>query len=77
VLAAINMCRSLALGARGSIPGSPAAMSAMRDIALRMGEARAAHERLFTEQAMQFAEQAHAAALNAISRRACVPADIS
>jgi len=81
VLATINMCRSLALGARGSIPGSPAAMSAMRDIALHMGDARTAHERLFTAHGLRLADRVHNMvhnmALNSIRDRSCAPADLA
>ena len=77
VIITINMCRSLALGARGSDPCSPAAMSAMRDVARHIGEARTTYGRFLTEQGMRIAEQVHAAALNTIEGQTCAPADFS
>jgi len=77
VLATINMCRSLALGAKGSTPGSPAAMSAMRDIALHIGDAGTVHERLFTGHGRRLADKVHNMALNSIGDRSCAPADLA
>lgn len=77
LIATINMCKSLALGARASDPASPAAMSAMRDIAHYVGEARTINEHLFTEQGLHLAERAHTLALNAIAGQSCVSTDLS
>jgi len=77
VVTTINLCRSLAIGAKRSEPGSPAAMSAMRDVAHYVGEASTTHGRLLTGQGLQIAERVHAAALNAIEAQSCAPADFS
>lgn len=77
LIATINMCKSLALGARGSGPASPMAMPAIRDIARYVGEARTTSEHLFTEQGLHLAERIHTLALGAIAGQSCAPADLS
>jgi len=73
----INLCRSLALGARASGPNSPEALSAMRHIAHHMVTVKALHAYLFTEAGRQAAEDVSDLALSSVSRQACALADIS
>lgn len=75
--AMINLCRSLALGARASGPGSHEALSAMRHVAYHMVTVKALHGYLFTEAGMQAAEDVSGLALSLVSRQACALADIS
>jgi len=76
VIFTISLCKSLALAAEESGPGSPATMSAMRDIALHIGEARAMHGYLLTRKGRRLAEKVHTAALSATSPKACASVNL-
>lgn len=75
VIFTIRLCKSLALGAEGPGAGSPAAVSAMREMARHIGESRAMHECPFTGKGKWPAERAHTAALSATAPRSCALAD--
>jgi len=75
VIFTIRLCKPLALAAEESGAGSPATVSAMRDIARYIGEARAMHGYLLTDRGRLLAEKAHTAALNATSPRSCASVD--
>ena len=72
-----NLCKSLALGAEGADPASPATLSAMRDIAVHIGEFGTTYEYLLTVPGKMLAESVHEAALSAIASRSCASADLS
>jgi len=72
-----NLCRSLALGAERSNAGSADALSAMRDIALHIGELSTTYEYLLTTQGKKLAESVRAAALFAIAGKSCATVDLS
>jgi len=76
LIATVNLRKSLAPGAEGAGPASPAALSAMRDAAPRIGEASTAHECLLTGQGKKLAESVQDAARNAIVGKSCAPADL-
>jgi len=75
VIFVIRLCKSLALDAEESGAGSPAAVSAMRDIARHIGESRAMHEYLFTDKGRWLAERAHTAALTTTAPKSCALTD--
>jgi len=77
LIVTINLCKSLALGAEGADPASPAVLSAMRDTALHIGEASTTYEYLLTGQGKKLAESVQDAARNAIVGKSCAPADLS
>jgi len=77
MIAMTNLCRSLVLGARGADRGSPAALAAMRDTALYIGEFGTTYEHLLTEQGKRLAENVRVAALSAIAGKSCASVDVS
>lgn len=73
----INLCRSLALGAMASGPGSPAAMSAMRHAAYHMTTTKAMCGYLLTTTGMRIAEDVRDLVFGSISGQVCTLADLT
>jgi len=77
MITTVNTCRSLALGAKKSDSGSTAAMSAMQNIADRIGMVRTTYKYLLTTDGKQIAEKAYNLSLSAIVAQSCAPADLA
>ncbi len=77
MIAMANLCKSLMLGARGADPGSPAALAAMRDTALYIGEFGTTYGHLLTGNGKRLAERVRAAALTAVAGKSCATVDVS
>jgi len=77
MIAMTNLCRSLVLGARGADPESPAALAAMRDTALYIGEFGTTYEYLLTGNGKRLAENVRVTALTAIAGKSCSTVGVS